>query len=505
MRTRRRRASRRLRWVASAWALGRETTAVGAFATANQWEATAFGANAYAEGLFSTAIGAYSHAADVATAVGQGTFANNASLALGVQAQAAGEMSVAVGNNSIAGTSAVALGFNSLAGADGNSVTNGDHTTAVGNEAWATEDGASVVGYNSYAQAVDSTVLGSNAWTTKEASNSVSLGAGSLADRANSVSVGAAQDWTDAAGVVHSAIDRQVTNVAAGTEATDAVNKGQLDEVADSVGDANDYLSVNGLGDGSDARWRSATTPPRSAPMPWPAATKACLGYQADAEGDYRSRWAAAAWRWARARAAFGTEPMRSANTASPAVTARSPKASTAARSAAAHCCRRFELRRRRRRTGQWRRQRRAGRGQRQPTAARRLGRRRAVSNGFNSVAIGGGAGRQPVRHAVGAFATAIGWQSTAFGSGAYADDMNATAIGAGIDGRLRRHVGRRRCGAPATGFMMRRPARTPSSAPRAPRSARTHGFGNLRHGARRLLRGLVQLGDARPGSTAPR
>ena len=162
-------------------------------------------------------------------------------------------MSVAVGNNSAAGTSSVVVGFNGLAGADGNSVTNGDYTTAIGNEAWATEDGASVVGYNSYAQAVDSTVLGSNAWTTKEATNSVSLGAGSLADRANSVSMGAAQDWTDAAGVVHSAIDRQVTNVAAGTEATDAVNKGQLDEVADSIGDANDYLSVNGLGDGSDA------------------------------------------------------------------------------------------------------------------------------------------------------------------------------------------------------------------------------------------------------------
>jgi autotransporter adhesin len=95
-------------------------------------------------------------------------------------------------------------------------------------------------------------VLGSNAWTRKEATNSVVLGAGSLADRANTVSVGADNDWTDAAGVVHTAIDRQITNVAAGTESTDAVNKSQLDAVAGSLADANDYFAAEGAGDGSD-------------------------------------------------------------------------------------------------------------------------------------------------------------------------------------------------------------------------------------------------------------
>ncbi|WP_162258283.1 hypothetical protein, partial [Frateuria sp. Soil773] len=74
---------------------------------------------------------------------------------------------------------------------------------ALGTEAWATEDGASVLGYNSYAQAVNSTVLGSNAWVTKDAANSVSLGSESLADRTNTVSVGAAHEWTSSDGVVH--------------------------------------------------------------------------------------------------------------------------------------------------------------------------------------------------------------------------------------------------------------------------------------------------------------
>ncbi len=128
------------------------------------------------------------------------------------------------------------MGGNSLAGADVDSVTTGLHAIAIGGEAWATEDNAVVLGYNSYAQAVGATVLGSNAWTTKAATNSVSLGSGSLADRANSVSVGAALAWTDSAGVVHAAIDRQITNVAAGTQATDAVNKAQLDAVAAGLG-----------------------------------------------------------------------------------------------------------------------------------------------------------------------------------------------------------------------------------------------------------------------------
>ena len=228
---------------------GRETTAVGNFAQASGWRATAFGAGASA-GFFGTAIGSAAQAADVSTAVGQGTIAEIAGAGFGVQAKA-GEYGTALGNNAATGLNGVAVGFNALAGQDAASVSAGRFTTAIGSEAWATEDGATVVGYNSYAQASNATVLGSNTWTTKDAGNSVALGAGSLADRANTVSVGAAQEWVDAAGVTHSAINRQLTNVAAGTQATDAVNKGQLDAVAATADAVGQRFKANGSGTAS--------------------------------------------------------------------------------------------------------------------------------------------------------------------------------------------------------------------------------------------------------------
>ncbi|GAB3051981.1 hypothetical protein GCM10027214_13420 [Stenotrophomonas tumulicola] len=79
------------------------------------------------------------------------------------------------------------------------------------------------------------------------ADNAVALGSGSIADRADSVSVGAA------------GAERQLTNVAAATEATDAVNLGQLQESAegalryDIAADGSiDYSSAT-LGDSSTA------------------------------------------------------------------------------------------------------------------------------------------------------------------------------------------------------------------------------------------------------------
>jgi len=65
------------------------------------------------------------------------------------------------------------------------------------------------------------------------------LGQGSVADRANTVSVGSAGS------------ERQITNVAAGTQATDAVNKGQLDS---GIASANSYTDGKfaGLNDSFD-------------------------------------------------------------------------------------------------------------------------------------------------------------------------------------------------------------------------------------------------------------
>jgi peptidoglycan hydrolase CwlO-like protein len=67
------------------------------------------------------------------------------------------------------------------------------------------------------AGASGSIAFGNNASAT--ALNSVALGAGSLADRANTISVGSVGS------------ERQIVNVAAGTQSTDAVNLGQLNAV----------------------------------------------------------------------------------------------------------------------------------------------------------------------------------------------------------------------------------------------------------------------------------
>ncbi|WP_430391247.1 ESPR-type extended signal peptide-containing protein [Dyella sp. 20L07] len=189
---------------------GSFATATGAFTTAIGWQATAYGYGAYVDAWEGTAVGA-------------GASSN--------------------------GANGSSLGAYARAGKDENSVGNGDYTTAIGVQSRATEDSASALGYRSYAQANRATVLGSNAATTKDATNSVALGAHSLADRANAVSVGTAQAWTDATGVVHEANSRQITNVAAGTIGTDAVN---LDQLYAASGTAQHYLSATGYADGSD-------------------------------------------------------------------------------------------------------------------------------------------------------------------------------------------------------------------------------------------------------------
>jgi len=74
---------------------------------------------------------------------------------------------------------------------------------------------------DSSATGADSVAIGGAALSSGK--NSVALGSNSVADRDNSVSVGAAGS------------ERQVTNVAAGTASTDAVNVGQLNAVSSNV------------------------------------------------------------------------------------------------------------------------------------------------------------------------------------------------------------------------------------------------------------------------------
>ena len=104
----------------------------------------------------------------------------------------------------------------------------GANAVAGGMGSQALGDNSVALGSNSVASAKNSTATGNDAQAT--ADNSVALGANSVADRENSISVG------------HSGSERQITNVAAGSRMTDAVNVEQLSRsVANITNEANSY------------------------------------------------------------------------------------------------------------------------------------------------------------------------------------------------------------------------------------------------------------------------
>jgi autotransporter adhesin len=139
------------------------------------------------------------------TAIGQDTVAIDYSSATGTAAYAS-EASVANGYYANAINGSTATGY--FAYSDYFSVANGFASFAQNNSV--------AVGAFSQASGSFSTALGSN--SSALATNSVALGYGSVADRANTVSVGAP------------GAERQITNVAAGTQGTDAVNVNQLNQ-----------------------------------------------------------------------------------------------------------------------------------------------------------------------------------------------------------------------------------------------------------------------------------
>ncbi len=158
---------------------------------------------------------AYNAVAETGPAAATG----NDALAVGGASLASGAASTAVG----AGTAAV-----------------GNGSVAVGNNAGALDTGAVAIGQfasANFASSIaigagaeiggkDAVAIGANSRVLDTVENSVALGTGSVADRASTVSVGSAGK------------ERQITNVAAGTSGTDAVNFGQLSATASSVAEA---------------------------------------------------------------------------------------------------------------------------------------------------------------------------------------------------------------------------------------------------------------------------
>ena len=215
----------------------------------------AFGVETKASGDQSLAMGAKSSASGMN------------SLAIGYGNEAAGTQSVAVGNSTHAsGNFSVAMGLGAQAGTQNDDAESTDHgaAVAVGYGAEAAETGSAAYGYSATAGGVESSAFGTSANATAE--GGVALGAHSIANRGSgeqgylipdevknilikddgdkgntsadtdidtttwvatsgAVSVGG----TDAMGVK---ITRQITNVAAGSQDSDAVNVAQLKALA---------------------------------------------------------------------------------------------------------------------------------------------------------------------------------------------------------------------------------------------------------------------------------
>nr|WP_266167869.1 YadA-like family protein [Dyella subtropica] len=165
------------------------------------------------------------------TQVGDGAVASgDNSSAVGSGAVASGDNGTAIGSGAVAsGDSSTATGAGSQATGDNSTATgagslaSGNNSTANGAGAVASGDGSTALGQGASATGADSTALGSNSNAT--GNNSVALGAGSVADRDNTVSVGSEGS------------ERQITNVAAGTQRTDAANWGQVQDAVNGVQD----------------------------------------------------------------------------------------------------------------------------------------------------------------------------------------------------------------------------------------------------------------------------
>jgi len=166
----------------------------------------------------------------------------NASV-LGQNATALGSYGTAIGNDSYAaGPNDTALGGNATVHADG--------SVAVGANASVTSASATnavAVGADTQVSAASGTAIGQGASVAAAATGAVALGQGSVAERANTVSVG------------NSTSQRQITNVAAGTQSTDAVNVSQLTSVVSGLGGGASVDSTTGAVTGPSYQLSNAT------------------------------------------------------------------------------------------------------------------------------------------------------------------------------------------------------------------------------------------------------
>ena len=237
-------------------ASGEGSVAIGEEAVASGLVGIAIGRDAVASGVDSIAIGSDTKATQkYSVAVGNDIgFTAYAGTAVGQQAYASGDNATAIGTMTNIDTEYKAShGDWRKAGAQSTAIgayagSWGEASTAVGGYSKAEGKLATAIGYNSQANVDYGTALGD--YSEVKAGWGVAIGASSVADRKSRVVGLYAPDedkdsltWKANAGAVSvgssvegEEITRQITNVAAGSADTDAVNVAQLNDVKAAAG-----------------------------------------------------------------------------------------------------------------------------------------------------------------------------------------------------------------------------------------------------------------------------
>ena len=250
-------------------AIGTYSVALGQTAKVLEYEGIAIGHTSLSEGSGAVAIGKSTNAKGAASlafgndakalneasiAFGQGSNSSgNGSIAIGRSAQATAQSTIAIGNQAVADKAySVVIGAHTYKGTTGTGVTGvgqqakvlGDYSGAFGMAAEANKTFANAIGSYAKANADYANAFGGN--SSASAAWSVALGTNSVADRTGGyVGLYAPEDtnsltWRANGGAVsvgsNGSLTRQITNVAAGTEATDAVNVAQLQEATQNTG-----------------------------------------------------------------------------------------------------------------------------------------------------------------------------------------------------------------------------------------------------------------------------
>ncbi|MDO9868026.1 hypothetical protein Q7460_11255, partial [Glaesserella parasuis] len=242
----------------------KQSVALGARAKATQSEAIAIGSGAVASSIQSVAIGKSTNARGYSSiSIGYGANATaSESISLGLVSQATrtegvaigarstsnGEYGVAVGSSSVAGSRSASLGYLATAHGTG-SVAVGERATtnkqvnratALGNNSIVLVGGGVALGYGSTADTAGGVDGVKQSYSVTEES-SVSNGFKSTESVESNISIGAVS-------VGNGIIKRQITNVAAGKELTDAVNVAQLKSLTMKIGGDSDAVEQPKVG-----------------------------------------------------------------------------------------------------------------------------------------------------------------------------------------------------------------------------------------------------------------